>query len=280
MIIAIFPNILKKEARDLALHINAFLTSKGAHVVVEDDKAPILNIPPLSSVSPKDINCIISAGGDGTILRLIHKYPELLGLPILGINIGHLGFMADVPLSELDPSLNDLIKGAYTVDSRLAIEASTEEEKSLLAINDIVIHRAQNPSLIELAIYCNDVYLNTFEADGVILATPNGSTAYSLAAGGPILSPALEGIVLTPISPHTISNRPIVLTADQNITVEYLSPYSPVEVRADGMTAYPLQTKQKLHIHKSQKSFKLINLERTNYFATLRTKLGWAGKLR
>jgi NAD+ kinase len=147
-------------------------------------------------------------------------------------------------------------------------------------VNDIVVHRAQNPSLIELAIHVDGLYLNTFEADGLIISTPNGSTAYSLAAGGPILSPDLPALVLTPICAHTISNRPIVLTADQEIQIQYLSDYEPVEVRADGLEHFYLRTGEVFKIVRSPKNFRMVSLFRRDYFSTLRTKLGWSGKLR
>jgi NAD+ kinase len=149
----------------------------------------------------------------------------------------------------------------------------------LRAVNDFVIHRASNYSLIELSIQVDGEYVNTFVADGIIIATPNGSTAYSLAAGGPILSPDLDALVITPICPHTISNRPIVLTAERRIEITYLSDYDPVEVRADGLEAHFLTTGQSLHVTKSNRPFKLVNLHEHEYFATLRRKLGWSGKL-
>ena len=134
--------------------------------------------------------------------------------------------------------------------------------------------------MVELGIHVNGLYLNTFEADGLIIATPNGSTAYSLAAGGPIVSPALDAVVITPICPHTISNRPIVLAAAQEIQIQYLSDYPPVEVRADGLPPLPLATGESFHIRRSPRKFKLVRLTRRDYFSTLRSKLGWAGKLR
>ena len=151
---------------------------------------------------------------------------------------------------------------------------------SCFAVNDIVIHRASNPSLVELAIHVDGVYLNTFEADGVIIATPNGSTAYSLAAGGPIISPDLEALALTPISPHTISNRPIVLTANQEIQIQYLSDYDPDRSPRRWVSHHTLQTGEVFRITRSPKNFKLVSLLRRDYYSTLRTKLGWSGKLR
>jgi len=276
MIIALFPNEEKPNSFELATHIRKVLTSRGVRVVAEDEKAPQIGAEKLSSVN--QVQFLISMGGDGTILRLMRRYGHL-NAPILGINLGCLGFMADVPVADVDAALGDLLNGAYTVDERIMFEA-THESKTVHAANDLVIHRASNYSLIELAIQVNGTYVNTFVADGIILATPNGSTAYSLAAGGPILSPQLNALVITPICPHTISNRPIVLTADCHLEIQYLSPYDPVEVRSDGIDAFTLASNQVVHVKKSKKTFRLIKLNRHDYFSTLRTKLGWSGKLR
>jgi NAD+ kinase len=279
MIIALFPNTDKKQSKNLAIGIREFLSNHGVTVVAEDEEASQIGAKPMSEIDLKEITFMISMGGDGTILRLVHKY-ETLDAAILGINLGHLGFMADVPISDIYPSLQDLINGAYTIHNRVMVHGEMLNGEKCFAVNDIVVHRARNPSLVELAIHIDGLYLNTFEADGIILATPNGSTAYSLAAGGPIISPDLEALVLTPISPHTISNRPIVLTANQEIQIQYLSDYDPVEVRADGITSFHLQTGDVFRITRSRKDFKLISLLRHDYFSTLRTKLSWSGKLR
>lgn len=279
MIIALFRNKSNLQSKNLALGIREFFSSQGIEIVTQDGDAKEIGAAPLSEIDPKEIQFIISLGGDGTILGLMHEY-EQLDAPILGINMGHLGFMADVQIADVYPSLQDLINGAYRIEERIMLQGETLQGEKNFAINDMVVHRANNPSLVQISVHANGLYLNTFEADGIIIATPNGSTAYSLAAGGPILSPTLEAIVITPICPHTISNRPIVLTADQEIQIQYLSDYDPVEVRADGLTAYQLRTGEVFHISRSQKKFKLVNLLRQDYFTTLRTKLGWSGKLR
>jgi NAD+ kinase len=279
MIIALFANTTKKQSKNLAIGIREFLANHGVVVVAEDEESAGIGAKPLSEVDPKEISCAISMGGDGSILRLVHRY-ESFDIPILGINLGHLGFMADVPISDIYPSLQDLMQGAYKIHERVMIHGETLNGERCFAVNDIVVHRAKNPSLVEIAIHADGLYLNTFEADGIILATPNGSTAYSLAAGGPILSPDLEALVLTPISPHTISNRPIVLSCKQEIQIQYLSDYDPVEVRADGITSMSLHTGDVFRITRSTRNFKLISLNRRDYFSTLRTKLGWSGKLR
>ncbi len=278
MIVALFFNPLHKQSKQLALGVREFLTSHHVQAVAEDAEAKEIGAEALSKVKSSDIKFIISLGGDGTILTIIHEHPHI-DAPILGINTGHLGFMADVQVADVYPSLQDLLSGAYTIEERLILDGENHPKKSF-AVNDFVIHRSPNPSLIQIGIHVNGLYLNTFEADGLIIATPNGSTAYSLAAGGPIVSPSLEAIVITPICPHTISNRPIVLTSDKEIQIQYLSDYPPVEVRADGLPPFPLATGESFHIRRSRRKFKLVNLVRQDYFSTLRTKLGWSGKLR
>jgi len=277
--IALFPKTKESASKKLAEQVISFLKEKSIQVVVEDDKAGDLGEAPLSSANPKDIECLITMGGDGSILRVAHKYADL-DAAILGINLGHLGFMADVQIADIIPCLEDLIHGEFTVQNRIMIEGTSPSGESFFAMNDCVLHRARNPSLVEMAIYVDDLYLNRFEADGVILATPNGSTAYSLAAGGPILSPDIDAFVLTPICPHTISNRPIVLTPNREIQIEYVSENEPIEVVADGLNRFELKTGETIKLRRSPKTFKLVNLNRIDFYSTLRTKLGWSGKLR
>ena len=279
MIIALFPKIQKEESKRLAHKVIDFLKKGNASVVVEDDKASALGAPSLSSVKPEEIQFLITMGGDGSILRVAHQYSHLEAA-ILGINLGHLGFMADVQISEIIPGLEDLLNGAYTIQNRIIIEGTSSHGKSFFAINDCVLHRARNPSLVEIAIFIDDLFLNTFEADGVILATPNGSTAYSLAAGGPIISPEIEALMLTPICPHTISNRPIIIPPNRTIRIEYVSQKDPIEFVADGLQYFEMTPGDFVQIKKSSKTFKLVNLMRIDYFSTLRSKLNWAGKLR
>lgn len=279
MIIALFPNIKKSLPKQAALQIREFLLSKKVIVAAEDDKAEILGATPLSQLDHKKIDFMISLGGDGTILRMIHKNPKI-DAPIIGINLGSLGFMADITSDEIFDCLEDILKGHYTIQERLMMEGTIDNKSQGFAVNEVVIHRAKNPCLVDIAIHLDGQYINTFSADGIIIATPSGSTAYSLAAGGPILSPELEAFVLTPICPHTISNRPIVLSSSQEIQVKYLSEYDPVEVIFDGYTDFTLKSSDILRIKSSTRRFKLVSLERHNFFSTLRSKLGWSGKLK
>ena len=188
--------------------------------------------------------------------------------------------MSDVVIHEVYPALQDLLNGSYTIQNRIMMQGKTAHNETCFAVNEMVVHRAQNPNLIELAVHVDGSYLNTFAADGIIVATPSGSTAYSLAAGGPILTPELEAFVITPISPHTISNRPIVLMPKEQIQIQYLSTYDPVEITFDGIAKYTMKTGEVFHLSKSPHTFALVNLMHHDYFATLRSKLGWTGKLK
>lgn len=279
MNIALFPNTQKKNACDIARSIRNFLTNHHVDVFAEDDIAESIAARPLSSIDPKTVNFIVSIGGDGTILRLMHRHPELEA-PILAINLGSFGFMADIPLDAIFPSLENLLSGNFIIQNRMMMEGQNGTNGVSYAVNEVAIHRAKNPCLIDLALYVDGVYLNTFSADGMIIATPSGSTAYSLAAGGPILTPELRAFVLTPICPHTISNRPVVLMPKHEIRIEYLSAHEPVEIIYDGFPCFEMAKNETLEIRCSNRIFKLISMPDHDFFFTLRTKLGWAGKLR
>lgn len=279
MKIALFPNTSKRESLQIALGVVKFLREKGIAVFAEESDADHLKIPSLSTLDMSEIDFFISMGGDGSILHLVHRYP-LSRAAILGINLGHLGFMADIPISDLYPSLQDFLHKKYTIDHRIIIDGLGPKGEKAFAVNDFVLHRGKNSTLIEVAISVDGRHLNSFEADGIILATPNGSTAYSLAAGGPIVSPSLPAFVITPISPHTISNRPIVLTSHHTISMKYLSSLSSIDVIADGIEQFSLSTNESIHFRCSTNTFKLITLAKKDYFATLREKLHWTGKLR
>ncbi|MCI0382086.1 MAG: NAD(+)/NADH kinase [Chlamydiae bacterium] len=279
MIIAIFPNTHKKQSKNLAVGIVEFLVDRGVTVVAEEEDAAEIGAKLISEIDQNEIDFLLTMGGDGTILRHVHKY-EQLNAAVLGINLGYLGFLADIPLTDVYPSLQDLIDGHYRIEERIALRGSLSGEEKCFAVNDIVIHRGKNPSLVEMAVHADGTYLNTFKADGLIIATPTGSTAYSLAAGGPILSPNLEVILLTPICPHTISNRPIVLPCNQEIQIQYLSDYEPLEIHADGLTYKTLPAGDVFHLSRNTKNFRIVNLLKRDHFSTLRTKLGWSGKLR
>jgi len=263
MRIALFPNPNKPQSLEVTEEIQQFLKEKGVDVVVD---------------SCEEIDFAICMGGDGTILRFIHQHPNLEA-PLLPINLGSLGFMADTPIKTLQESLQQLIDGNYTVQERLMMEGMTSQGDHLQVVNEISLQRGTNPSLIDLAIYVDDAYLNTFSADGLIFSTPSGSTAYSLAAGGPIVAPDLDTFIIPPICPHTLSNRPIVLMPKEKIIVRYLSEKEPIIVTGDASSHFELKTGEEIQITPSKRRFRLVNLLHQDYFSTLRSKLGWSGRL-
>lgn len=279
MKIAIFPNFMKAHPKKIAKELCEFLKEKNVEVFIEDSFASEMNALPFSSIDLKIVDFSISLGGDGTILRLVHRFPEL-DAPIFGINLGSLGFMADTPIHDMYNGIESLLNGKFTIDERIMMQGKSSKGDTYLAVNEIVVHRAQNPCLIDLAIYVDDIYLNTFSADGIIICTPTGSTAYSLSAGGPILTPDLHAFVMTPICPHTISNRPIVFMPKETIRIEYISRHNPVEITYDGFTSSSLTTNEELVITPSSRKFRLVSLLQHDYFSTLRTKLAWSGKLK
>lgn len=277
--IALFPNESKAQAKTISISICQYLLSRGVKVFAEENEALRIGAAPLSSAPPEEIDFAISLGGDGTILRVLHRHPEIIA-PIIAINLGGLGFMADIPIKEIYPGLESLLSGNYTIQQRIMMEGFSGKDEHCFVVNDVVVHRASNPSLVDLVIHVDGIYLNTFSADGVIISTPSGSTAYSLAAGGPILTPELEAFVLTPICPHTISNRPIVLMPKAMIQIQYISDYEDLEITCDGLSRFRMATGEIYTVKPSKRIFKLISLPQHNYFSTLRTKLGWAGKLK
>lgn len=269
----------KEEARDLSIKVRDFLVERGVTVVTDDACCEALDIAPISSVAPGDIDVIIAMGGDGSILHMLHNHPDL-GAPVFAVNLGGLGFMAEIPKEDVFPCLEDFLEGRYRVEERVMLHGAASGEVPPFAVNEIVVHRSPNPCLVDLAIDVDGKYFNTFAADGIIIATPTGSTAYSLAAGGPILSPELDAFVMTPIAPHTISNKPFVFRADQTIQVRHLSDGKPIEVTFDGIASFTMATGDAITVSRSERTFKLVCLDRHDFFTTLREKLNWSGKLR
>lgn len=271
MIIALVVNYTKPQAKELAEETTRFLQQRGVTVVGPDAIA--------IEKAGNSVDFIVSLGGDGSMLALVHNYPHLEA-PILGVNFGTLGFLADITPTNLFRSLELVLAGNYEVQERLMLEGTKNDGTTSLAVNEMVVHRGPNYNLVDVGLTVNGKYFNTFSADGVIVATPSGSTAYSLSAGGPIVSPELQAVVITPICPHALSNRPIVLQQPDSIEVEYLSDYLPVDVAFDGITRFTLAPKEKFVIRKANRRFRLISVPGFDYFATLRGKLNWTGTLR
>ncbi len=219
---------------------------------------------------------IVSIGGDGTMLSSAY-IARTTKTPLLGINFGKLGFLAEFDFSELDKLVRDIKENNIVIEDRITLEAicKCEQDEYLYAVNDIVIDRGRWPKMIEMTLKVDDDYVSTFSADGIIIATPTGSTGYSLSTGGPIVSPKAKAITLSPISPHTLTMRPLVLSSDQQITVEVSSHYSSVQVNCDGQRVNYYKPPFSIKVFKSEYPLKLVHSKSTNYFEILRQKLYW-----
>ena len=218
-------------------------------------------------------------GGDGTILRVAR---ETAGAPtpIVGINVGSLGFLTDVQAHQLPLALKQIWAGETILESRPLIEAAgtcAGREIAERALNDFVITRGALPRLIELEVLVNHELVTRYRADGLIICSPTGSTAYSLAAGGAVVSPAANVMTLTPICPHTLSNRSVIVNLDSEIEVKVLSRGVDTILTADGQKTIPLKTGDSVFIRRSRHSIRLLHLSGSSFFETLRRKLNWSG---
>jgi len=224
----------------------------------------------------KKSDLIISIGGDGTMLATAYK-AHIHDKPVLGLNLGKLGFLVETDVAQMDSVIDILKKKKYTIEERMVLTGNCigHQTGELIAVNDLVVEKGRWPKMIELSLWVDDEYVTTFSADGLIVATPTGSTGYSLSTGGPIVSPTAKAITLSPISPHSLTVRPIVLSSEQVIKIKADSPYKDVQVSCDGQRVYNFPPPLEIEIKKSDRSLKLIKTSLTTYFGTLRKKLLW-----
>jgi NAD+ kinase len=219
---------------------------------------------------------IISIGGDGTMLTTAYK-AHIYDKPVLGLNLGKLGFLVETDISQMDSVINLLKKKKYKIEERMVLSGFCEAHQTgeLTAVNDLVIEKGGWPKMIELTVWVDDEYVTTFSADGLIIATPTGSTGYSLSTGGPIVAPTTKAITLSPISPHSLTVKPIVLSSEQVIKLRADSPHKEVQVSCDGQRVFYFPPPLEIVIKKSDRPLKLIKTSLTTYFGTLRKKLLW-----
>jgi len=224
----------------------------------------------------KVADIILSIGGDGTMLNSAYEFRDAAA-PMVGLNFGKLGFLAEFDMSELDDLLQNIKSGTLITDERIALEAVSEKtgDEKLFAINDLVIDKGRWPKMITLTIRIDKYDVSTFSADGIIIATPTGSTGYSLSAGGPIVSPRADAITLSPISPHTLTMRPLVISSSQRIFITVDSPYESVQINCDGQRVHYFEPPFSIEIYKRDKPVRLLHTSKSNYYEILRNKLLW-----
>lgn len=269
------------EALKAAKKLRAWLESRGKKVFVDHETAVALKMQGYDRTEiPALVEMLIVLGGDGTLLSAArHVADAHTDVPIFGVNLGSLGFMAEVSLDELYDNLEKAIAGRLENEERMMLSASVIRSGKRLAryrvLNDAVINKGALARMMELRISVNDSHLTTLRADGLIVATPTGSTAYSLSAGGPIIHPTIHCFVVTPICPHTLSNRPIALPDTVVVAVCLTSMSEDVSLTLDGQIGFPLVPNDVVEIKRSRYKMKLIKHPAKSYYDILRTKLKW-----
>jgi len=284
--IGIIPNLSKDSNLYLTESIVKWLLDNNQEVLINNGIALKLGKPELGSKN-EDIymnsDFIIVLGGDGTLLN-IARQSACYDVPLFGINLGHLGFLTEVEAEEMFPALEKLIKGEYEIEKRMMLEATVEtdniEKERSVALNDIGITKGPFSRIIRLGIYINDNFVDLYSADGVVISSPTGSTAYSLSAGGPIVSPDVEVMIITPICPHILHSRSIVVSNNDEVKVEICNNNTEVMLTIDGQQGYKLKAGDIVTVRQAKCYTNLIKLRDRNFFQVLRKKISekWNSK--
>ncbi len=275
--VGIIANSRKESAAQDSRRLGEWLSVRG--ITVHFDKEIAAQIGQEPGIPrrelPKLSDMIVVFGGDGTLLmaaRCVQGYD----VPILGVNLGAFGFMTVVNLNEMFSAMEHILKGDCKTTKRMMLDASMAG-KDLSALNDVVINRGNLSRMVNLETFVDDQYLTTFKADGLIISTPTGSTAYSLSAGGPIVFPELNSMIINPICPHTLTNRPIMMPPEVTIRVVLWTQEEGATVTLDGQDSFVLKSGDAVTIRKSNHCVNLFESPHRNYLEVLRSKLGWGG---
>jgi NAD+ kinase len=230
---------------------------------------------------PSQLDGLVTLGGDGTLLRGA-RLLDGRDIPILGVNLGRLGFLTSCQSEDFEAALRNLASGDYVAQPRMALSARVIDQagqarKQWRALNDFVLHKGGFARVVRLNVFVDDESIGTYAADGIVISTPTGSTAYSLSAGGPVVVPTLESIVLTPISPHTLAIRSLVIPADAEVTVEANESPTELLVTVDGQVGTSFVKGEKLKIRRADSPVRIVRFPGATFFERMRVKLGWGG---
>ncbi len=281
--------VAKHHLRPAARHLTdiaSWLHARGLHPVFETATAALCAPTGDWRVRDKDtlvteVDMVLVLGGDGTLLGMADRIGEAgLSIPILGVNFGSLGFLTEVTLPELYPALESAVTGRAHIEERLMLRSTTTRRSAPfathIALNDVVITKTARSRLIDLSVSVGDEFLTRVKGDGLIIATPTGSTAYNLAAGGPIVQPSVDALVVTPIAPHTLTNRPIVIPSSAAVRVQPLmEDRDEAFVTFDGQAGFELQAGDEVSVCRAPTPLRLIRPSTRSYFEVLREKLKW-----
>jgi NAD+ kinase len=283
--VGIVANRRKPSIKEILADLFAWLADRGIRAVAWDDLAGI--VPKCQTCAldriGEGVDLVIALGGDGTLLTAARGVGDRL-TPILGINVGSLGFLTEVVVDEYEEALDGIVRGEYRWEDRMNIQAEVirggKTVGKFTGLNDIVINKGALSRVMELTMWADDHYLAVYTSDGLIVSTPTGSTAYSLSAGGPIVNPLMEAIIATPICPHTLAVRPMILGPDQVLKVELWGGHSihgkpEIKLTVDGQIGFDLMTDDKIHFTKSERKTRLVLSGYRSFYEVLRQKLKW-----
>jgi len=257
-----------------------WLLSRGLEVLLEEDLAQSLGVTRdyADNEIPQRADLIVVLGGDGTLISVARHVGAQMK-PILGVNLGSLGFLTEITRDETFATLERVLQGDFHVSRRLMLDVVVRRQGDEIAryavLNDAVINKGALARIIDMAVWVDGVYLTTFKADGLIVATPTGSTAYNLAAGGPIIDPGVGCLVISPICPHMLSNRPLIVSSEAVIRIEVKFQDQHVVLTADGQVGMQLQGGDLVELRQARERTMLIQSPTRDYFEVLRTKLRW-----
>lgn len=267
--------------REILKELHQWLSERQIQVFVDQTTGELLDQPievHSKAKIPALVDCILVLGGDGTLLSIA----RLIGdrdVPILGVNLGSLGFLTEITLEEMYFALEQVYCREFSTSQRLLVTASVSREGEHIAqysaLNDVVLTKSTLARMIHLETYINGQYVTTYQADGLIISTPTGSTAYNLAAGGPIIHPDMQALVMTPICPHTLTNRPTVIPDSAQIQITLKSENEGVFLTLDGQVGFALRYQDVVDVKKADNMVRLIRPPERNYFEVLRRKLKW-----
>jgi NAD+ kinase len=273
-------------ASGVLAEVAGWLDSRGVRTVFETDTAVLAGVPPGRPTAsrdrlPAEVDLIVVLGGDGTLLGMADRIAHAeLDVPILGVNFGSLGFLTEATLDDITPALEAALAERAPLDERLMLRGrimrGDDTRVNRVALNDIVITRGALSRIIALSVSVNDEFVTRVRADGLIIASPTGSTAYNLAAGGPIVHPAVDALVLTPIAPHMLTNRPVAIPGGAVIRVEPVpNGQSDIVVTFDGQFGVALEKQDAVVVSRAEKPLRLVRGGSRSYFEVLREKLKW-----
>ena len=275
-------------AAGVIAELAGWLEARGVRTVFEEETARLAGVPPdRPTVSrdnlPRECDLIVVLGGDGTLIGMAGRIAAAgVDVPILGVNYGSLGFLTEITLGELYDALDAALQGRALLERRAMLTSRTVRQHAVFAdhtvLNDIVITKGALSRIIEISVTVGEAPVTRFRADGLIIASPTGSTAYNLAAGGPIVHPAVDALLLTPIAPHTLTNRPVVIPASSDVHVRpIMDAQDEVFVTFDGQRGFALHPNDLITIRRAARPLRMVKSSQRSYFDLLREKLKWGG---